>query len=237
MNVTLKEKKELLAKYARSVGQKYSYINDLFRNHKRPDPSYEDYKGVARCFYPEILGNTAEEVTEYGVYLQDLEENVARQMEHARLLLRKIKSADRETIEQAYILVKFSLKTIERREDIDASYVLCDFTLYAVSATLVYNLFEEQLIKNDGYTADFEFFKESLKDEIGNAIIVGRNIPNYIRAGIYLTTKRDFSTANQLLEYYRALRDDEEFGSMNRKWMARVIPKLEDFIIKSRAHH
>jgi len=239
MNVTLKEKKELLAKYSRSVGKKYSYINDLFRNHKRPDPSYEDFKGVARCLFPEILGNTAEEVAKYGVFLQDLEKTVARQMEHTRLLLRKIKSADRETIEQAYDLVRFSMKTIERREDIDASYVLCDLTLYAVSATQVYDIFEEQIIRNNGFTADFEFFKESLNDGIGNAIIVGRNIPNYIRADIYLTTDRDFSTANQLLKYYRALEDDEEFRSINRmnhRWVVRVIPKIEDFIIQSREH-
>lgn len=234
MSMSLKEKMDVLGEYVRSAGQKYTYINDLFRNHKRPDPAHDSFKGVARCFFPELLGETAEEVAEIAVYLEVIEEKVARQLEYIRLLPRKIRLADRGTIDQAYRLVSFSKTTIERRENIDAPFVVCNLSLYAVSTTEVYDLFEAPIIRDNGLTADFDFFEESLEDESGNAILVGRKIPNYTWAGISLTTERDFSAADKLSAYYRTLKDNEALGSLNRAWVVRVIPTLEDFIIQSR---
>ena len=65
-------------------------------------------------------------------------------MERVRLLPQKIRLAYRGTIDQAYRLVSFSKTTIERRENIDTPDVVCNLTLYAVSATEVYDLFEAQ---------------------------------------------------------------------------------------------
>jgi hypothetical protein len=63
---------------------------------------------------------------------------------------------------------------------------------------------------------------------------------NYIRAGIYLKTETDFSTAHQLVERYRVLIEDMELGPTNCQLIAKMkvktIPKLEDFIIMSREH-
>jgi len=105
-----------------------------------------------------------------------------------------------------------------------------------VSATEVYNLFEREIIRNNGLTADSEFLEAGLKDKNGNVIVVGRSITNYIRAGIYLKTERDFSTAHQLVERYRMLIEDMELGLTNRQLIAKTIPKLEDFIIMPREH-
>ena len=236
MSMSLKEKMEVLGEYIRSAEQKYTYINDLFRNHKRPNPANSSFIGVARCFFPEILGDTADEVAEIAGYLHVIETKVARQMEYIRLLPRKIRLADRGTIDRAYRLVTYGQTTIERRENIDASAVVCDHTLYPVSATEVYDLFEAPIIKRNGLTADFEFFEESLEDESGNAILVFRMIPSYVRAGITLRTERDFAAADKLLAYYRMLKSDGAAGSMNRALPASVIPLFEDFIALSRDH-
>ncbi|MEE8399421.1 MAG: hypothetical protein V3S89_10480 [Desulfobacterales bacterium] len=234
MSMSLKEKMDVLGEYVRSAGQKYAYINDLFRNHKRPDPAHDTFKGVARCFFPELLGDTPGEVAEIAAYLQVIEEKVARQMEYIRLLPRKIRLADRGTIDHAYRLVSFSKTTIERRENIDAPAVVCDLSLYAVSTAEVYDLFEAPIIKNNGLTADFDFFEECLEEAGGNAILVARKIPNYVRARICLITERDFSAASDLLAHYRALKENEAAGSLNHAWVVRVIPELEDFILQSR---
>ena len=227
---------DTLKAYAESVGTKYAHINDLFINHKRPDPANEDFKGVARCFHPELLGNSPGEVAEESIYLKALEQNIARQLFHARMLPRKIKHADRDTIVEAYKRVRFSLTMIESREDIDTPFVVFNPSLYAISATEVYTIFENQIRKNNGLTADFETFEESLEDTNGNAVIVGRNIPNYIRAGIYLTTDRDFTAANRLLSHYREMGGDGESDSGNRKWVTQIISGLEHFIELSLKH-
>lgn len=227
---------DTLKAYAESVGAKYAHINDLFINHKRPDPANEDFRGVARCFHPELLGNSPREVAEESIYLRALEQNVARQLFHARLLPRKIGHADRDTIVEAYKRVKFSLTMIESREDIDTPFVVFNPSLYAISATEIYTIFENQITKNNGLTADFEIFEESLEDTNGNAVIVGRNIPNYIRAGIYLTTDRDFTAANQLLFRYREINEDMESIPGNGKWVTRIISRLEHFIALSLDH-
>ncbi len=77
------EMTDTLRAYAESVGAKYAHIKDLFINHKRPDPAKEDFKAVARCFHPELLGNTPSDVARQADYLRALEENVARQLFHA----------------------------------------------------------------------------------------------------------------------------------------------------------
>ncbi len=221
---------DTLRAYAESVGAKYAHINDLFINHKRPDPAREDYKAVARCFHPELLGNTPAEVTRQADYLGDLEENVARQLFHARLLPLKIRHADRDTIVEAYKRVKFSLTTIAARDDIDAPYVVFDPSLYAISATEVYTIFEKPIIDNNGLTANFSTFEDALVNGHGNAVIIGRNIPNYIRAGIYLTTDTDFEAARRLLSHYRQMETDGEATQGDGRWTGRIIARMEHFL-------
>jgi hypothetical protein len=217
------EMTDTLRAYAESVGAKYAHINDLFINHKRPDPAREDFKAVARCFHPELLGNTPAEVACQADYLRALEENVARQLFHSRLLPLKIRNADRDTVVEAYKRVKYSLTTIAARDDIDAPYVVFDPSLYAISATEVYTIFEKRIIDNNGLTADFNTFEEGMEDGHGSAVIIGRNIPNYIRAGIYLTTDRDFDAARRLLSHYRQMETGGESISGDGRWVARII--------------